>query len=50
MNQHDRIQQKVATMLAMQNSMNSKVHSDWIVQDFAWYRATWIECGELIEH
>ncbi|NNL56523.1 MAG: dUTP diphosphatase [Pseudomonadales bacterium] len=37
-------------MLAMQNSMNSKVHSDWIAQDFAWYRATWIECGELIEH
>ena len=34
----------------MQNSMNTRVHEDWPKQGFEWYRALWIECGELIEH
>ncbi len=34
----------------MQDRMNTRVHQDWIGQDFAWYRALWIECAELIEH
>jgi dimeric dUTPase (all-alpha-NTP-PPase superfamily) len=38
------------TMLDLQNRMNSKVHSDWMKQGFAWYRAAWIECGELMDH
>jgi dimeric dUTPase (all-alpha-NTP-PPase superfamily) len=37
-------------MLAMQDRMNTKVHPQWIMQDFAWHRALWIECGELIDH
>ncbi|MBE9539275.1 MAG: dUTP diphosphatase [Proteobacteria bacterium] len=37
-------------MLTMQNSMNTRVHEDWPNQNFEWYRALWIECGELIEH
>lgn len=37
-------------MLTMQSSMNSRVHEDWVNQDFEWYRAIWIECGELVEH
>jgi dimeric dUTPase (all-alpha-NTP-PPase superfamily) len=37
-------------MLAMQNKMNIKVHPKWIEQNFAWHRALWIECGELIDH
>ncbi len=37
-------------MLAMQHAMNTRVHENWVEQDFAWYRAAWIECGELIEH
>lgn len=37
-------------MLAMQNRMNIKVHPEWIRQNFAWHRALWIECGELIDH
>lgn len=41
---------RVTTMLNLQDSMNRKVHPDWIAQRFAWYRAAWIECGELIEH
>lgn len=41
---------KIHTMLQMQDAMNRKVHADWISQQFAWYRAAWIECGELIDH
>ncbi|TXS91208.1 dUTP diphosphatase [Parahaliea aestuarii] len=37
-------------MLAMQHRMNTRVHEHWIEQNFEWYRAIWIECGELIEH
>lgn len=37
-------------MLTMQDSMNTRVHPEWIEQNFEWYRAAWIECGELIEH
>lgn len=37
-------------MLTMQNNMNTRVHENWIEQDFEWYRAAWVECGELIEH
>jgi hypothetical protein len=37
-------------MLAMQDRMNTRVHPEWRGQGFAWYRATWIECAELLEH
>lgn len=42
--------QRFITMLEMQDAMNRKVHPDWVRQDFAWYRAVWIECAELMEH
>ncbi len=44
------MEQALINMLRMQHSMNSRVHDNWVEQDFAWYRAAWIECGELIEH
>lgn len=37
-------------MLQMQNRMNTKVHPQWIDQGYAYYRALWLECGELIDH
>jgi len=37
-------------MLTMQYRMNTRIHEDWVAQDFEWYRAIWIECGELVEH
>lgn len=37
-------------MLAMQDRMNTRVHPDWVQQNFEWYRAIWIECGELMDH
>lgn len=42
--------QQLTTMLEMQDRMNRKVHPDWIAQQFPWYRALWIECGELVDH
>lgn len=44
------MKQALVNMLTMQNSMNTRVHEDWPNQNFEWYRALWIECGELIEH
>jgi dUTPase len=44
------LKQALVNMLAMQHRMNARVHEHWVDQDFAWYRAAWIECGELIEH
>jgi hypothetical protein len=44
------LKQALVNMLGMQHSMNTRVHENWVDQDFAWYRAAWIECGELIEH
>ncbi len=41
---------RLLTMLAMQDSMNTKVHPQWISQGYEWYRAAWIECGELMDH
>lgn len=37
-------------MLTMQHRMNTRVHENWVEQHFEWYRAAWIECGELIDH
>jgi len=42
--------QQLLTMLELQDSMNTKVHTDWRNQGFDWYRAIWIECGELLDH
>jgi len=37
-------------MLDMQHRMNTRVHPQWVEQQFEWYRAVWIECGELMDH
>ena len=44
------MQQALATMLTLQDAMNARVHPNWHEQDFAWYRALWIECAELMDH
>lgn len=40
----------IKNMLTLQNRMNTRVHPDWINQGFAWHRAVWIECAELMDH
>jgi dimeric dUTPase (all-alpha-NTP-PPase superfamily) len=44
------LKQALVNMLTMQHNMNTRVHENWVEQNFEWYRAAWIECGELIEH
>ena len=44
------MKQPLINMLEMQHRMNTRVHEDWINQGFEWYRATWVECGELMDH
>jgi dimeric dUTPase (all-alpha-NTP-PPase superfamily) len=41
---------QIQTMLELQNSMNTKVNATWREQNFAWYRAIWIECAEMLDH
>lgn len=44
------MKQALVNMLTMQHNMNTRVHENWVQQNFEWYRAAWIECGELIDH
>jgi len=44
------MQAAIENMLSMQDRMNTRVHPQWIAQEYEWYRAAWIECGELMDH
>ena len=44
------MQQQLLDMLDLQDKMNRKVHPDWKSQGYAWYRAIWTECAELMDH
>lgn len=41
---------KIRNMLSMQSNMNEKVNPDWLAENFAWYRAIWVESAELLDH
>ncbi|OUS31892.1 dUTP diphosphatase [Gammaproteobacteria bacterium 45_16_T64] len=44
------MKQQLINMLTLQDKMNTKVHADWRSQNYAWYRAIWTECAELLDH
>ena len=44
------MQDKLITMLRLQDAMNTKVHPQWREQSFEYYRAVWVECAELLDH
>lgn len=44
------MKQQILNMLELQDAMNSKVNENWVDQGFAWYRAIWVECAELLDH
>jgi dimeric dUTPase (all-alpha-NTP-PPase superfamily) len=46
----DRIAGMVATMARMQIAHNEQVHREWRTQGYAYHRAIWIECAELLDH
>src|SRR5262245_6178020 len=37
-------------MAALQDAYNVRVHPEWRNQGFAFYRAIWTECAELLDH
>ena len=41
---------QLQSLLSMQDAMNSKVNANWIELGHEWYRAIWIECGEMLDH
>ena len=41
---------QLATMLRLQENINSEINPDWRLQEYAWYRAIWLECAELLGH
>jgi dimeric dUTPase (all-alpha-NTP-PPase superfamily) len=41
---------QLIAMLRLQDAMNTKVNEHWRDQGFAWYRAIWTECAELLDH
>lgn len=38
------------TMARMQEAHNRQVHAAWRTQGYAYYRAVWVECAELLDH
>ncbi|WP_226703029.1 dUTP diphosphatase [Microbulbifer elongatus] len=44
------LQQQLQTMLALQDEINTLVNEHWREQNFAWYRAIWVESAELLDH
>ncbi len=41
---------QIETMLTMQDRHNVEVHPVWREQGYAYYRAIWVECAELLDH
>ena len=37
-------------MVRLQDIHNQEVHPEWMKQDYAFYRAIWTECAELLDH
>jgi hypothetical protein len=44
------IERQLCQMAELQDRLNRRVHPEWRSQGFEWYRATWIECAELLDH
>lgn len=38
------------TMAKMQEKHNQQVHPQWRTQNYAYYRAVWVECAEMLDH
>ena len=41
---------QIETMLTMQDRHNVEVHRAWREAGYAYYRAIWVECAELLDH
>ena len=43
-------QQMLQTMAQMQEAHNIQVHPEWRTNGYAYYRAIWVECAEMLDH
>ena len=41
---------RLSVMAEMQEAHNRLVHPQWASQGYAFYRAVWVECAELLDH
>ena len=41
---------KLRNMASLQDRYNREVHPAWRTRGYAYYRAVWIECAELLDH
>ncbi|MFA0811477.1 dUTP diphosphatase [Microbulbifer epialgicus] len=44
------MKQQLQVMLTLQDEINTVVNENWRAQNFAWYRAIWVESAELLDH
>ncbi|WP_444891737.1 dUTP diphosphatase [Microbulbifer sp. DLAB2-AA] len=44
------MKQQLQVMLTLQDEINTVVNKNWRAQNFAWYRAIWVESAELLDH
>ncbi|WP_444932318.1 dUTP diphosphatase [Microbulbifer sp. SSSA002] len=44
------MKQQLQVMLTLQDEINTVVNENWREQNFAWYRAIWVESAELLDH
>ncbi len=44
------VTEHVLHMAALQECLNLQIHSHWRTQGYAYYRAIWVECAELLDH
>ena len=44
------VKQSVLRMAALQERHNREIHPNWREQGYAYYRAIWVECAELLDH
>lgn len=46
----DKLIEKISYLGTLQDSFNKVINDKWVRANYAWYRAAWIEAGELVDH
>ena len=46
----ERAVEMLRTMADMQRTHNEQVHPQWETRGYAYYRAIWVECAEMLDH
>lgn len=46
----DKVKKLIEQMCHMQDTLNKQINPNWVDAKYEWYRASWLECAELMEH